>query len=351
MIRKPEHDSRTAAAGTLPSPRRRSVVTGLSAGLVAGWASPRLLQAQASTPPVVLYMALATRESDAASVAAFRDGMREHGHVEGRSYTLVERYAEGDFARARAMLRELAPNAVSVFLSPGAAAVRLLLRETQGVPIVSLGLHPRGGQTDLFASLAAPGGRVTGLSNFGEELAAKRVQLLKEAMPRLAKVGVLHNAVDPVFRRWGEETEGEIRAQGLAALRIGLTSNAEPALQQALRDARSRGVHALVIVRDFLTSALYVPIAQASRTLGLATVAEERRYPVAGALMSYGASDRDQFGRAASYVARILKGERAGALPIEQPTRFELVVNAGTARRLGLALPGSLLLRADEVIE
>ena len=219
-----------------------------------------------------MYMALATRESDAASVAAFRDGMREHGHVEGRSYTLVERYAEGDFVRARAMLRELAPNAVSVFLSPVQRQVRLLLRET-------------------------------------------------------------------------------IRAQGQAALRIGLASNAEPALQQALHDARARGVQALVVVRDFLTSALYLPIAQASRTLGLATVAEERRYPVAGALMSYGASDREQFGRAAAYVARVLKGERAGALPIEQPTRFALVVNAAAARGLGLALPGALLLRADKVIE
>ena len=110
-------------------------------------------------------------------------------------------------------------------------------------------------------------------------------------------------------------------------------------------------MQALVIVRDFLTSALYLPISQAGRTLGLAIVAEERRYPVAGALMSYGASDQSQFGRAAFHVARILKGARAAELPIELPTRFELVVNAGTARRLGLALPGSLLLRADEVIE
>ena len=330
-----------------PACRRRLA---LVAGLAATLAAPRLEAQAAPPPPVVFYMALATRESDAASVAAFRDGMRELGHVEGRSYALVERYAEGDFARARTMLHELAPDGVAVYLSPGAAAVRLLLRETQRVPIVSLGLHPRGGQTDLFASLAAPGGRVTGLSNFGEELAAKRVQLLKEAMPRLAKVGVLHNAVDPVFRRWGDETEGEIRAQGLAALRIGLSSNAEPALQQALRDARLRGVQALVVVRDFLTTALYLPIAQAGRSLGLAIVAEERRYPVAGALMSYGASDREQFGRAASYVTRILKGARAGELPIEQPTRFELVVNAATARGFGLSLPGPLLLRADEVI-
>ncbi|MEO7152218.1 MAG: ABC transporter substrate-binding protein [Burkholderiaceae bacterium] len=324
---------------------RRAVAAGLAAAMVA----PRAV-AQTS-PPVVCYLALATRESDAASVAAFRAGMRELGHVEGRSYRLVDRYADGNFAQARAMLRELAALPVAVFLSPGAAAARLLLGESQAVAIVSVGLHPRGGQTDLFASLAAPGGRVTGVSNFGEELAAKRVQMLKEAMPRLSKVGVLHNTTDPVFRRWGEETEGELHAQGIAAVvRLGLTSGSPEALQQALRGARASGVQALVVVRDFLTSALYLPICRTSRDLGLATIAEERRYPQAGGLMSYGASDAEQFRRAAFYVDRILKGARPAELPIEQPTRFELVINAATARTLGVTVPPALLLRADEVI-
>ena len=302
--------------------------------------------------PVVCYLALATRQSDAASVAAFRDGMRALGHVEGRSYLLVEHYAEGDMARAETMLREqMARQPVAVFLTPGAAAVRVILRTTQSVPIVSAGLHPRGGQTDLFASLARPGGRVTGVSNFGEELAAKRVQLLKEAMPRLTSVGVLHNTTDPVFRQWGEETQAEIRAQGLVAVRLGLTSPSPEAMQRLLRDARARGVGAVVIVRDFLTSALHVAIAQSSRDIGLASIAEERRYPDAGALMSYGCSDHDQFGATAAYVERILKGAHPADLPVAQPTRFELVVNARTAKVLGLTLPRALLLRADEVIE
>jgi putative ABC transport system substrate-binding protein len=302
--------------------------------------------------PVVCYLALATRESDAPSVAAFREGMRELGHAEGRTYLLVEHYAQGDMARAEAQLREqMARQPVSVFLTPGAAAVRLVLRDTQAVPIVSAGLHPRGGQTDLFASLARPGGRVTGVSNFGEELSAKRVQLLREAMPRLATVGVLHNTTDPVFQRWGEETETEIRAQGLTAVRLGLTSPSSAAMTQTLRDARARGVAAVVIVRDFLTSSLHIAIAQSSRDLGLATIAEERRYPDAGALMSYGSNDRDLFRGTAAYVDRILKGAKPADLPVAQPTRFELVVNARTARMLGLKLPQSLLLRADEVIE
>jgi putative tryptophan/tyrosine transport system substrate-binding protein len=322
--------------------------------LLLGW--PWALRAQERRAPpasvaVVCYMALATRQSDASSVAAFREGMLELGHVEGRSYLLVEAYANGDMVRAEALLREqLARQPVSVFLTPGAAAVRLILRNTQSVPIVSAGLHPRGGQTDLFASLARPGGMVTGVSNFGEELAAKRVQLLREVLPRLATVGVLHNTTDPVFRQWGEETEAEIRAQGLSAVRLGLSSPAPEAMQRTLRDARGRGVEAVVIVRDFLTSSLHVAIARSSRDIGLASIAEERRYPEAGALMSYGSSDRDLFRSTASYVDRILKGARPADLPVQQPTRFELVVNAGTARLLGIPLPKSMLLRADEVI-
>ena len=324
---------------------RRDLFTAL-----AGCAAATLGMTQTS-PPVVFLMALATRESDAKSVAAFREGMHELGQVEGRSYLLVERYAQGDFARAEAMLREPTARPVAVFLTPGPAAARLVLRFTKTVPIVSAGLHPRGGQTDLFASLARPGGVVTGVSNFGEELAAKRVQLLKDMMPRLTTVGVVHNITDPVFRDWGEETEGEIRKQGLRAVRVGLRSPSVNDMERAMLQARSQGVEGVVVVRDFLTSSLHRSIAAASLDIGVASVAEERRYPEAGALMSFGASDRDQFRSAARYVDRILKGAVPADLPIEQPTRFELVINRNTAKKLGLPMPQSVLLRADEVIE
>jgi putative ABC transport system substrate-binding protein len=326
--------------------RRRQVVAGLAGVLAASG-----LSAQATSPPVVFYMALATRASDAKSIAAFREGMRSLGQIEGRSYQLTERYAEGNFVAAQQMLRDALANQVAVFLSPGAAAVRLIMQVTQTVPVVSVALHPSGGQTDLFSSLARPGGMVTGVSNFGEELAAKRVQLLKEMMPRLKSVGVLHNTTDPVFRRWGEETESEIRVQGLAAMRVGLSTTSATAMQEAVRQARSRGVEALVVVRDFLTSSLHQQISRFSLELGLACIAEERRYPEAGALMSFGASDRDQFQRAADYVDRILKGATPAELPIEQPRRFELELNLKSARSLQLKVPQSILLRADEVID
>jgi putative ABC transport system substrate-binding protein len=321
----------------------------LLAGIGAAMLTPRLM-AQPAQPPVVFFMALATRESDAASIAAFRDGMRELGHVEGRSYQLIERYAEGDIPRAETTLREHTDRLPDVFLAPGPAAARIILRVGRTVPIVTVGLHPQGGQSDLFASLARPGGMVTGISNIGEQLAAKRVQLLGEAMPGLKRIGVLHNTTDPIFRRWGEETEHEVRSQGFAAERLGLESTSTQALGKTLRGARARGVRAIVVVRDFLTSALYRSIAQISRDIGLGVVAEERRYADAGALMSYGASDRALFRQAAGYVDRILKGAIAADMPVRQPTQFELVINLATARAMGLEIPQALLLRADKVI-
>lgn len=326
---------------------RRQMMAGTAAAMLL---LPRLA-AQQATVPMVFFMALATRESDAASVAALRAGMAERGHVEGRSYVLIESYAEGDISRAEAILRERTDRLPDVFVAPGPAAARIILRVSRATPIVTVGLHPQGGQSDLFASLARPGGMVTGVSNIGEQLAAKRVQLLGEAMPHLKKIGVLHNRTDPVFRRWGEETEREIRAQRFATERIGLDSASPDALRKLLGGARARGVDAVIVVRDFLTSSLYRSIAQVSREIGLAVMAEERRYTDAGALMSYGASDATLFRQAADYVDRILKGAIAAEMPVQQPTRFELVISLKCARELGLTVPQSLLLRADDVIQ
>ncbi len=322
----------------------------LAAAIGAGWVLPPAW-ARSGDAATVFFMALASRASDAASVAAFREGMRELGQVEGRSYELVDRYAEGDVAGAEAMLRGWTGRVPDVFLAPGPAAARIVLRVHRSIPVVTVGLHPQGGQSDLFTSLARPGGMVTGVSNIGEQLAAKRVQLLAEAMPRLKKVGVMHNTTDPVFQRWGEETEREVRAQGFVPDRLGLGSASLDALAATMRSARARGVDAVIVVRDFLTSTLHRDIARIGRETGLAIVAEERRYTDAGALMSYGASDAILFRQAAGYVDRILKGAVAAEMPVQQPTRFELVVNLATARILGIVIPHALLLRADEVIQ
>lgn len=304
------------------------------AGLVIAGAAPRLAAAQQRTAlPAVGFLALANRQSHIRDLDSLRRGLRDLGHVEGQTIALEERYADGNILIAERLIRDLLRPSLAAILAAGPAAARVILRVTQSIPVVTIGLHPRGGQSDLFASLAKPGGMVTGFSNFGEELAARRVQLLKEAIPKLKLAGVLHNTADPVFRNWGEETEREAHAQGLAAVRLGLSSASPAALTKTLQDARQPGVEAVIVVRDFLTAALRRTITQSCRELGLAAIAEDRAFPDAGALMSYGASDADMFRRAAAYLDKILKGERPGDLPVQLPTKFELIINLATAER------------------
>lgn len=329
--------------------RRRAFMSVAAGALLAG--AGRASAQSNGKPAVIIFLALASRQSDERDVDTFRVGMREAGHVEGRTFVLEEIFADGDVVSAERSLRERLRTPVNAFLAPGPGSARVILRATKVVPIVAIGLHPQGGQTDLFASLARPGGMITGLSNFGEELAAKRVELLKEAIPGVKSVGVLHNTTDPVFKRWGEETEAAAHKQGLSAVRLGLTSSSTEALGEILSGARRQGVEAVIVVRDFLTATLIDSITRTALELGLATMSEERRFPLAGGLMSYGPSTPDLFRRAAGYVDKVLKGAKPGELPIELPTKFEMVVNVATARALGLTIPPSILLRADEVIE
>jgi putative ABC transport system substrate-binding protein len=325
--------------------RRRACAT-----VAALLAAPRI-EAQTHDVPRVVFLALARSGVIAANLELLRDGLRSSGLAQGRTVTVEALYADGDPARAETLLANALQRRVDVFVASGPAAARLILRAAPVTPIVAVGLHPRGGQTDLFASLSRPGGTVTGISTFGEQLAAKRVQLLIEVVPKLSRVGVVHTATDPLFRRWGEETEQEVKAQGLTATRLGLASPDPEAAAARIRNARAEGVQALVIVRDFLTLALRDPIVRAAREAGIATIGDERLWPEAGALMSYGANTREVYRLAAGYVVRILAGAKPAELPIEQVTRFELVLNLRTATALGLKLPRTLLLLADEMIE
>jgi putative ABC transport system substrate-binding protein len=324
--------------------RRAFVAAAACSAAVAG-------RARAAVRARVVFVAVASRSNHVQDLHALREGLAAAGRPLGPSLELVELYADGDLKAAEGLVAEALRHTVDVFLAAGPAAARLILRQTSSVPIVAIGLHPDGGQTDLFATLAKPGGVVTGLSNFGEELAAKRVELLREAVPGLSFVAVVHNVTEPVFRRWGEETETTIIKQGLASMRLGLSSTSHEELRGQLTMARSRGVQALVIVRDFLTSTLAPEIVRQANALGIVTTAEIRDVPDADGLMSYGANIPDLFRRSGSYIVKIVGGARPAELPIELPTKFELVVNLRTAKTLGLIIPPSVLIRADEVIE
>jgi putative ABC transport system substrate-binding protein len=262
----------------------------------------------------------------------------------------VSRHADGNVDRARDMIKELISLGVDVFLAPGPAAARAVRRMT-ATPVVAVQLSPAKSDPDLYASLARPGGSVTGLSSFGEGLSAKRIELVKEMLPDLRAIGIMHNGTDPNFRDWGIETEADARRQGLASLRAPVTSTSLAELDEVFARLKADGATAVIVIRDFITTAVREQIARRGLDLGMAVVGEHRDFAEAGSLCSYGPDVYELFRRAGTYVAKILGGERPGELPIELPTKFQLVVNARTARTLAITVPPSILIRADEVIE
>jgi putative tryptophan/tyrosine transport system substrate-binding protein len=300
--------------------------------------------------PVVGFLGFASAQSDRASVEALRQGFAELGHVEGRTIRIENRHAEGMIERVPALVSELLALRVGVFVVPGQAAARMLQRLTR-TPIVAIGLPPTPSDPDLFASLGRPGGTVTGFSNFAEELSGKRIELIREVLPDLRTIGILHNVADPVFREWGVETEAAVRAQGLEPVRLGLGSVDAAEVTRLIRSLRPAGAGALTVIQDFLTHSMRDAIYRTAIEERIATVTEDRDFAEAGAFMSYGADVRDLFRRAAGYADRILKGDRPGDLPIQLATKLELIVNLRTARAIGIEVPPVILLRADEVIE
>ncbi len=309
--------------------------------------------ALAQTPrrlPVVAYLGFASEAGDRLTLDALREGMRAQGQVERQTYILVSRHAGGDMDRASAIIRELIAVPADVIVTPGPAAARAVRRATP-TPLVAVGLPPVDSDPELFASLARPGGSVTGFASFGEEMSAKRLEFLLETMPGLAAIGVMHNASDPTFDAWGAQTAAVVRARGLRVVPLPVRTADPAALAEQMRTLPAAGAPALIVVRDFLTSTLAPEINRLALGQGTAVIAEQAVFARTGALFSYGASLPDLFRRAAGYVVRILRGEKPGDLPVQLPTTFEFIVNLATARRLGLSVPAAIVARADEVIE
>jgi putative ABC transport system substrate-binding protein len=281
-----------------------------------------------------------------ASLEAFRQGLSELGWIEGQNITIEYRWADGNMDRHPALALELVKLPVDVIVTAGPQAVRAARQATSTIPIV-VALMPDPVALGVAASLARPGGNVTGLTNVFEELTPKQLQIFKEMMPRAARIAIL---CDPsVASAVQSATEAAARALGFKA-RVSLVhdvAHLDAAIDAAKRE-RADGVH--VLPSPFFNRQR-AHIAELAAQLGLPTISESREYVQDGGLMSYGPSFPGMYRRAASYVDRVLKGANPGDLPIEQPTKFELVVNSKTAKALGLSIPRSLLLRADEVIE
>ena len=279
---------------------------------------------------------------------AFQQGLRELGYVEGQTIAIEYRWAQGRLDRLQDLAAELVRLPVAVIVTGGPTATRVAKDATSTIPIVmAFDADPVG--VGFIASLARPGGNITGLSHLTRELSAKRLALLKEAVPQVSRVAVLWNPAEIGAELALRETEEAARALALQvhALAVRGPDDFEGAFQAATRER----AEALTVLSDPVTFIHRTRLVELAAQHRLPAVYWERSFVEAGGLMSYAANNRDMNRRAAYFVDKILKGAKPAELPVEQPMQFELVLNLKTAKALGITMPPSLLLLADEVIK
>jgi putative ABC transport system substrate-binding protein len=282
-------------------------------------------------------------------VDAFRQGLRDLGYIEGKNILVEYRYAEGKLDRIPSLVAELVQLKVDVLVSPSLPAIRAAKQATKTIPVVILtNVDPVA--TGIVDSLARPGGNITGLARFMTELSGKRLELLKEVVPEISRVGVLWNADDPDAAIGFKEYETAARAPKiqLQSLEVrGPNPDLEGAFQAAVKGRAS----ALITVRNLLLLRYPKRIADLAIKNRLPSMYEGSDFVEAGGLVSYASNDAESFKRAATYVDKILKGAKPADLPVEQPTKFELVINLKTAKQIGMTIPQSVLYRAERVIK
>jgi putative ABC transport system substrate-binding protein len=279
---------------------------------------------------------------------ALLEGLRAAGYVVGRNLAIEYRFADGDRDRLQALARELVAHKVEVIVAERGQATRAAQAVTQSIPIVMVGSSDPIG-TGIAASLAKPGGNVTGLSLDSTEISGKRLQLLKELVPRMARVAVLFNATDPGKARELRTLREAAQTMHVTVEPVAVKQVAE--LPAALTTITRVQAHALVVLADPLTTDHRQAIIDFAATRRLPAMYELAVFADAGGLAAYGASVPDLFRRAAGMVDKVLRGAKVGDIPIEQPTTFDLILNLRTARQLGLTPPPTALVRASRVIE
>jgi ABC-type uncharacterized transport system substrate-binding protein len=278
---------------------------------------------------------------------AFRRGLRDLGYVEGKNIALELRFAEGDLQRERAFAAELVRLNVDVIVTVGSNATRAAKEATAAIPIV-MTQDPDPVGNKFVASLARPGGNITGLSNLNRELSGKRLELLKEIIPRLSRVAVFGTSTQPGHAQARKETELAAPALGVKLQYLDVLEPKD--IEASFRAAtKGRAEAALGLGGAVLNShrSQVVELAAKSR---LPAMYSTQAYVEGGGLMSYGVSITDLDRRAATYVDKILKGAKPADLPVEQPTKFEFIINLKAAKQIGLTIPPNVLARADRVI-
>jgi len=334
--------ARCRSAG--PSRQRRRILLAAGATILLGRTHAAEAQLADARPVVGVLLNGAAAGSSGLNLDALRAGLRDLGYVEGRHFSFAVRFAEGDLTRLPALAAALVALGPAVIVSAGPQAGRALKRASTTVPIV-LAIVGDPVEAGLVATLAHPGGNVTGLVLQNAELTSKRLQLLRELVPDAQRIAVL--------------ADESMRAGVSEALNVAASLGFSPRLRSASRAAdlgaafqamRRDGAQALIVLASPMFEAQRLAVVKMAAEAGLPATYEARSFVDAGGLMSYGPNFEQMYREAARYVDKLLKGVRAGDLPMEQPTRVELVINRRTAKALGLSVPRSLLLRADQLL-
>jgi putative ABC transport system substrate-binding protein len=337
--------------------RRREFILALG-GASAAWPLASLVPvatlAQTNPKPALIGILHPGSSNDAPPIAAldaFRAGLRALGHIEGQTYRLETRYSEDHQDRLPALASELVALRPDVIVAVADDAVRAAQAATAQIPIVMAMCTDDPVRAGRAASLARPSGNVTGFTGLVEELNAKQLELLHEFVPNLSDVAIMYNSASPSMTRERLDRVGE--AAAALGLKTRLAGVARPQdLETMFKTLAGTTVGGLIVLPEPAVMDLNRgTIAEMALRLRLASVFTFRMYVVAGGLMSYAQDLLDMHRRSAAYVDKILKGVKPGDLAIEQPTKFELVINLKTAKALGLDIPPNLLARADEVIE
>ncbi len=321
--------------------RRREFIAGL--GGAAAW--PLAARAQQPAKPVIGFVNVGSTDTAAGTLAAFRKGLVVTGYVEGRDVGIEYRLAEGEYGRLVTLATDLVRRRVDVIFATGTTAALAAKSATTSIPVVFvIGTDPI--KSGLVASLNRPGGNVTGLTDFANQLVGKRVDLMHSSVPSARIIALLINSANPVA---ADTTDMQLAAAArgleLHVINAGNESELETAFKTMVQlRVGALFVKSLIFERDKMITKL-------AARYSLPTIYTLREFVKAGGLMSYGADRSETAREAGIYVGRILKGEKPGELPVQQPTKFELVINMQTAKALGIELPQIVVALADEVIE
>ena len=325
---------------------RRKLIVALGASALA--APFRIRAQQVKKSVVVGILGVQDQPSAEPLLSAFKQGLQELGYVEGKNLTLQLRFADGKLERVPGLATELINLKVDIIVSFGTVTTIALQKATSTIPIVMANTFDPVGN-GLVKTLARPGGNITGLSSLGGDIGGKHLEMLLSVAPKLSRVAVLlnpGNQSNPLVLKSIQSAALKTSANILP-----LEARTAPEIENAFSAMTQGKAGAVIVARDGVFTRQARQIAELALKNRLPSISEQAEYAEAGGLMSYGANSREQFRRAATYVDKIFKGAKPADLPVEQPAKFELVINRKTAKALGLTIPQPLLISADKVIE